>query len=38
MSKFHRNKKKKNAEQDKRAVWLLAIAFILIILMFTFGF
>lgn len=36
MSKFHRNKKKKTAGQDKRAIWLLGFAFILVIILFAF--
>ena len=36
MSKFHRNKKKKTGEQDKRAIWLLGFAGLLVILLFVF--
>jgi len=36
MSKFHRNKKKKTSAQDNRAIWLLSIAALLVILLFTF--
>ncbi|VAW07601.1 hypothetical protein MNBD_ALPHA01-989 [hydrothermal vent metagenome] len=36
MSKFHRNKKKKSQGQDKRALWLLAVAFVAVIFLFAF--
>lgn len=36
MSKFHRNKKKKDHGQDKRAIWLLGFAGLLVILLFVF--
>lgn len=36
MSKFHRNKKKHTREADKKALWLLGIAFLLVVLLFAF--
>lgn len=36
MSKFHRNRKKHIAGQDKRAIWLLGVAAILLILLFAY--
>lgn len=36
MSKFHRNKKKKNSGKDNRAIWLLVFAALIVIALFTF--
>jgi len=36
MSKFHRNKKKHIAGQDKRAIWLLGFAAVLLLILFAF--
>lgn len=36
MSKFHRNKKKTNSAQDKRALWLLGVAAVVIVILFVF--
>ncbi len=35
MSKFHRNKKNKNKGQDRRAIWLLVFAGIVVIILFA---
>jgi hypothetical protein len=36
MSKFHRNKKKHTSGQDKRAIWLLGSALVIVIILFAF--
>jgi len=36
MSKFHRNKKKHTSGQDNRAIWLLASALVIVLILFAF--